>query len=225
MSNASSSRPRPQLGEEAASYVRGLIMAGELRPGDSVRSETISEALDISTTPAREALQALRVEGFLELLPRRGFIVAPLTGKDIRDIFRTQALIAGELAALAARNASDADIAELEELHRQLISAAERKDFGALEEFNHAFHRKVNLSSGSLKISWMLRLTTRYVPRDFYSTIPGWPEATVHDHEDLLTSMRNRDAESTRTLMEAHIEHSGVLLAEHFDARIASDTL
>ena len=92
-----------------------------------MRPEVLGEALQISTTPVREALQSLRVEGFLELVPRKGFQVAPLTGKDIRDIFRVQALIGGELAARATLNASDSALAELEALHHELIAAAARE--------------------------------------------------------------------------------------------------
>ncbi|MDQ1545702.1 MAG: hypothetical protein QOH69_606 [Actinomycetota bacterium] len=208
---------RVPLSEEAAAYVRGLIVSGELRPGSSVRSETISEALDISTTPAREALQILRLEGFLELMPRRGFIVAPLTGEDIRDLFSAQALIAGELASRAAQNATATVIEELESVQANLVVAAQGRDLVRLEELNHAFHRIVNKASGSGKIVWMLGLLTRYVPRDFYSTIPGWPETTLHDHAGLLESIRRHDSDNARDLMRAHIESAGVLLAAHFD--------
>ncbi|MEX5257690.1 GntR family transcriptional regulator [Kocuria arenosa] len=214
-------RVRRQLGDEASAYVRALIMSGELRPGASVRPETIGEALGISTTPAREALQALRVEGFLELVPRRGFLVAPLTGKDIRDLFRVQALIAGELAARAASAADDADIAELEALHHELIAAARRADHDLLEEKNHAFHRQINLMADSRKIIWALSLITRYVPRQFYSSIPGWPQATVEDHTKLLEAIRAQAPESARQAMTEHIVHSGELLAQHFDEQVA----
>ena len=95
----------PQLSEKATAHIRGHIMSGELRPGTLVRPETIGEDLGISATPAREALQALRVEGSLELVPRRGFVVGPLTGQDILDLFQVQALIGGELAARAADRA------------------------------------------------------------------------------------------------------------------------
>lgn len=215
---------RPQLSDEAASHVRGLIMSGELQPGASVRPETVGEALRISTTPAREALQALRVEGFLELIPRRGFQVAPLTGQDIRDLFQVQALIAGELAARAAASATDEDIAELEALHHELIAAASRNNHEVLEEKNHAFHREINLMAESRKIAWALELVTRYVPRRFYSAIEGWPSATVDDHAELLNGIRNKDPEATRAAMYQHVTHAGELLAEHFDRRIAAAT-
>ena len=215
-------RARPQLSDEASAFVRGLIMSGELRPGAAVRPETIGEALNISTTPAREALQALRVEGFLDLVPRRGFLVAPLTGQDIRDLFQVQALIGGELAARAASTATDTDVAELEALHHELIAAAARNNDELLEEKNHAFHREINLLADARKMIWALGLITRYVPRRFYSSIPGWPRATVDDHAALLEGIRARDPEATRAAMHTHIVHSGELLAAHFDERVAA---
>lgn len=214
-------RARPQLSDEASAYVRGLIMSGELHPGAPVRPEVIGEALGISTTPAREALQTLRVEGFLDLVPRQGFLVASLTGQDIRDLFQVQALIGGELAARSAVIAGVDEIAELDALHHEMIAAAKRNDHALLEEKNHAFHREINLLADSRKIVWALGLITRYVPRQFYSTIHGWPQATVDDHADVLEGIRAKDPERTRTAMQAHIAHAGELLAQHFDDRMA----
>jgi DNA-binding GntR family transcriptional regulator len=210
---------RRQLSDVAASYLRNLIMAGEILPGTSVRAETIADALDISTTPAREALQALRVEGFVRLLPRRGFIVADLTGQDIRDLFKVQALISGELAARAAEQVSVDELRELDALHHELVAAAARGDHAVLEEKNHAFHRLVNTLVHAPKMSWALGLVTRYVPRRFYATIDGWPAATVNDHGELLAGLHARDPERSRRAMEAHIGHAGELLAAHFDER------
>ena len=213
---------RPQLSQEAAAHVRALIMAGELKPGTPVLAESIAEELGISTTPAREGLQSLRVEGFLELIPRHGFQVAPLTGDDIRDLFKIQGLIAGELAARATVAATEQDIEELDALHHELIAAARRHDQQALEEKNHAFHREINLIAGSRKIVWALGLLSRYVPREFYASITGWPQATLADHAALLESIRGRDAEAARAAMHQHIVHSGELLADYFDSRVAA---
>lgn len=214
---------RPQLSQEAAGYIRARIISGDMRPGAHVLADVVAAELGISTTPAREGLQLLRVEGFLDLIPRRGFVVAPLNGDDIRDLFRVQALIAGELAAKAAERATTDQIAELTALHHELIAAASREDAQALEEKNHAFHRQINQIGGSRKVLWALGLMTRYVPRQFYAQISGWPQATVDDHTELLDAVQGRDAAVARSLMEAHITHSGELLAEHFDRQISSE--
>ena len=213
---------RQQLSDKAAGYVRGLIMSGELRPGSGVRPETVGEALGISATPAREALQALRVEGFLHVVPRVGFVVAPLTGQDIRDLFQAQALIAGELAARATQQATPADLSELEALHHELIAAAARANETLVEEKNHAFHRQINLMAGTPKMVWVLGLLTRYVPRRFYSEIPGWPQATVDDHERIIDGIRARDPGLAKAAMHDHVSHAGELLAANFDQRIAA---
>lgn len=201
--------------------MRALIMSGTLRPGEPVLAEVIADELGMSTTPAREGLQSLRVEGFLELIPRHGFQVAPLSGDDIRDLFRIQALIAGELAARAAASASTEDIAELEALHHELIAAGSRGDTKLVEEKNHAFHRQVNLMADSRKTAWALGLLSRYVPREFYGTIPGWYETTMHDHSYLLQLIKDRDAGGARAAMEQHIGEAGEQLAEFFDQRVS----
>ncbi|UFS58751.1 GntR family transcriptional regulator [Subtercola endophyticus] len=213
---------RSQLSDDASAYVRNLIMSGRLLPGDSVRPETIGEALGISTTPARESLQALRVEGFLYLYPRRGFIVAPLTGQDIRDLFTAHALIAGELAARATDRATPDQIAELEALHHELLAAARRRDLVVLEEKNHAFHRQINKIADARKISWVLGLIGRYVPHLFYSQIEGWPATTTKDHSEILGAITSGNRESARAAMADHIVHSGELLATEFDLRSAA---
>jgi DNA-binding GntR family transcriptional regulator len=208
-----------QLSDSVAAYVRELVMTGQLAPGEAVKPEFVARELGISTTPIREALQALRVEGFLELIPRRGFIVAPLSGDDVRDLFAAHALLAGELAALAAVRATDSDLAELDALQHELLAAAHRQDFPTMEERNHAFHRKVNLIADARRIAGIVAITSRYVPRLFYSSIDGWPKATEDDHASVLRAIRNRDPESARAAMAAHIRHSGELLAGQFDRR------
>jgi DNA-binding GntR family transcriptional regulator len=212
---------RPQLSEDAASYVRNMIMSGRLQPGAAVKAEAIGEQMGISATPVREALQALRVEGFLQLLPRKGFLVASLTGDDIRDIFTAHALLAGELAARAATAASDGDLAELQTLHAELLDAAARGEVDVLEAKNHAFHRTVSLTANAQKIAWALGLVARYVPALFYASIEGWPEATAHDHAEILDAIQSREPERARAAMHSHIVHAGELLAKQFDARTA----
>lgn len=213
---------RLQLGDVAAAYLRDQITSGNLPAGAPVRPETVADELGISTTPAREALQALRAEGFLDLAPRRGFTVAKLDGNDIRDMFLVQAMVAGELAARAAQNVSAENVASLDAIHANLVAAAERGDLTALEELNHQFHRDINLAANSPRLANVIRLVSRYAPRRFYATIAGWPETTVHDHTLVLDAIRRGDADTARREMSAHVHHAAEQLASHIDARIAT---
>jgi DNA-binding GntR family transcriptional regulator len=213
---------RVQLGDEAAAYLRDQITSGNLPAGAPVRPETIAEELGISTTPAREALQALRAEGFLDLAPRRGFTVARIDGNDVRDMFLVQSMVAGELAARAATNATPELIARMQKIHDDLIAAAKRDDLAKLEELNHAFHREINLAADAPRLAWVIKLVSRYAPSRFYASISGWPETTVHDHNGLLDAIAKRDGEMARAEMVEHVRRAGEQLASHVDARIAA---
>jgi DNA-binding GntR family transcriptional regulator len=185
-----------------------------------VRPEVIAEELGISSTPAREALQALRAEGFLELTPRRGFTVARISGDDIRDLFLVQSMVAGELAARAAARSTPALVERLEHIHAGLTDAARRGDLDALEELNHQFHREINLAAEAPRLSWVIRMVARYAPRRFYASIGGWPATTVEDHLGLLAALRDGDEAGARREMAEHILHAGEQLARHVDARL-----
>lgn len=211
---------RQQLSDEVASYLRQAIMAGELAPGESVRAEALGDQLDVSATPVREALHALRVEGFLDLVPRKGFAVAPLTADDIRDIYEAHALIAGELAARAATRADDAQLAALRKVHESFIEAARSGATERLERFTHEFHRSLYVIAGSERLRWALSSFVKYVPSAFHSQIDGWgPKTTETDHGEIFEALQNRDSEKARSLMAQHIRKSGDKLAEHFAGR------
>ncbi|WP_242424773.1 GntR family transcriptional regulator, partial [Frankia sp. EI5c] len=87
----------PQLADEVAAHLRDLIMSGHIWPGEYIRLDEVARELGVSVTPVREALVRLRSEDMVELEPRRGYVVAPLSQQDIRDLFSLQGDIAGEL--------------------------------------------------------------------------------------------------------------------------------
>jgi DNA-binding GntR family transcriptional regulator len=217
------SRHRPQLGAEAASYIRDLIVSGKLHGGDFIRAEAVAQNLGISATPVREGLLELRSQGLVRLEPRRGFVVVPLTGDDIRDVFVGQALLAGELAARAVKHSDAEAVGRLEQLHMDLEAAAERGDHDELEELNFRFHRAVNMLASSRKLAWLLGVSLCYVPARFHPTIDGWPSATVQDHREVLEAFLKSSPRAARAAMTRHIEHAGELLAVHVESQAAHD--
>ena len=208
---------RPQLADEVADGLREQIMSGRYRFGEFLRLEHIADELGISVTPVREALVTLRGQGFLELQPRRGYVVAPLTQQDIKDAYRVQADVAGELTARATREVTDAQIEEMSELQRRLDALEGDPD--QAEVLNHRFHRMINTASDSRKLVWFLEAAVRYAPLRFYAEIYGWTKATVEDHHPILEALRSRDADAARDSMHKHITHAGELLVVHLDKK------
>jgi DNA-binding GntR family transcriptional regulator len=210
--------PRRQLSDEVASYVRELIVSGNLRSGDFIRQERIADELQLSATPVREGLLSLRGEGFVELKPRRGFVVAPLSASDVRDLFTAQALLAGELVSRAVLRMGPDDLRQLTEAHQALRKAAADGDGDLVESLNHDFHRRINRVADAPRLAWMLSISTRFAPRRFFATIPGWSTASAQDHAAIISAISAGDVDAARAAMMRHMENAGELLAANFES-------
>ncbi|KAA5831252.1 GntR family transcriptional regulator [Saccharopolyspora hirsuta] len=204
----------PRLPDELAGRLREWIMTGRLRAGDHLHLERLAEHLGVSVTPVREALLALRGEGFVNLAPRRGFTVAPLSRHDFADAHRLQASIAGELAARAAQRIDAEHLAELAPLVDEMRLAAQfvLADMGGLVGRFQAVLWRI---AESPKLSWFLGIAVRYAPQHVAAAVPGWREMAVTDHEALLTALRRHDPVGARTAMHEHVTRTGELLIHH----------
>ncbi|MDV7090753.1 GntR family transcriptional regulator [Rhodococcus opacus] len=205
---------RQQLPEEVTSYVREMIISGEVRAGDFLRIERIAETVGVSTTPVREGLLALRSEGFVEMVPRRGFVVAPFTKQDVRDLFWAQAHLAGELAARAAKNITPQQITELEGILQQHQDAIAKGDTERIASLGHAFHRKINLTADSPRLARLLGSIVTNLPNRFYAPIEGHITTT-----QLLEALRKHASKRAKTLMESHILDGADHLIEELEQR------
>jgi DNA-binding GntR family transcriptional regulator len=214
---------RQQLPEEVASYVREMIISGEIRPGEFLRMEPIAAAVGVSNTPVREGLLLLRSEGFVKLVPRRGFMVASFTAQDVRDIFWVQAELAGELAARAAKRITPEQIASLEAIVAEYDRAVATENEERLTYLGHAFHREVNLAADSYRLALLLGSVVKQLPSRFYTTIEGMV-ANSHDvHPQIVEALRRHQVRKARTLMEQHILERADHLARMLDERDLGD--
>lgn len=211
-----------RLSDEVADYVRERIVLGRIRPGDYVRPEKIAEELDLSATPAREGLLTLQAEGFLRVVPRRGFVAEGLSPTDVEDIFVGQALLAGELTARAAARLTPAEVGELAELQTGIEVAADGGDLSTVQELNDRFHRAVYRAADAPRLLRLLKQTLGYAPRLLWTTVEGWPELTVHDHRDVIAALEQRDADAARRAMHDHLVAAGTVLATRLRAAAAA---
>lgn len=210
---------RQQLPEEVASYVRELIISGAVKPGEFLRMERIAEQIGVSNTPVREGLLALKSEGFVQLVPRRGFVVAPFSQQDVRDLFWAQAELARELAARAARKITPEQVARLEANVEELQKAVAAGDTERIADLGHAFHRQINLAADSHRLALLLGAVVNHLPNRFYASIEAQVAATSDEHPRLVKALREHDVRKARSLMEQHILSSADHLIEILEQR------
>lgn len=210
---------RPQLSDDVARYVRRRIFDGTYRAGEYLRLDQVAVELGISVTPVREALLNLRAEGLLELLPRRGFMVLEVTARDVADVANVQAFIGGELAARAAENITEDQLATLRTIQDQLEQAYGSDDLDRMVRLNHEFHRLVNVAADSPKLTQFMSGITRYAPESVFPTLAGWPKRSTRDHRRVIAALERRDAVRARMAMAEHFTGGVAPLTEHLVER------
>jgi DNA-binding GntR family transcriptional regulator len=89
------------------------IAIGALRPGELLSENEIADRLGVSRTPVREALQGFAREGLVNVLPRRGTVIAYPSPSAADDLYQARKLNDGELARLAILEMDDDDLVQL----------------------------------------------------------------------------------------------------------------
>lgn len=206
---------RSQLSEDVARFVRKRIFNGDYLAGQYVRLDQLAAELGVSVTPVREALFGLRAEGLLDQQPHRGFVVLPVTRRDITDVSDVQAHIGGELAARAAANITDDQLRELDEIQHQLEAAYTADDEERAVRLNHEFHRAINVAADSPKLAQLMYQITRYAPESVFPTVSGWPAESTKHHRAVLAALAKRDEDLARTAMAEHLAAGAAPLIDH----------
>src|SRR6187431_3153004 len=106
----------PSLTDVAYDRLKRKIVHCELAPGDRVTERQLSQSLDLGLTPVREALARLNHEGLVRTLPRRGYVITPLTPAGVDELFQTFRVVVTACAELAAERATRDDIERLRRL-------------------------------------------------------------------------------------------------------------
>lgn len=210
---------RPQLSDDVARLIRARVFDGTYAAGTYIRLDQLAAELGISVTPVREALFALRAEGLIDQQPRRGFVVLPVTGRDVTDVANVQAHVGGELAARAAINISDEQLRELKQIQAELEEAYAGDDNERTVRLNHEFHRAINVAADSPKLAQLMSQITRYAPESVFPAIRGWPEQSMRDHRRILSALKKHDDRLARAAMSDHLAAGAIPLIDHLVAR------
>ena len=194
------------LRDVACDLIRERIVSGQHPPGSRLVEEHLASELGVSRNPVREALRVLEAEGYVEMIPRRGAVVATLSSDEASEIFEVRTALEALAARLAARKAADGDTAVLDHLIDASQKALRRHDGGALSTLNSQFHEEVLrlAKNGYLRdVMQPLRGRMQWI---FSHTAAGerGPHSTA-EHEELAAAIKANDEDRAAALAELHI--------------------
>ncbi|MED2974159.1 GntR family transcriptional regulator [Fictibacillus sp. B-59209] len=195
------------LYEQVYLSIKDAIIKGRLSPNERLREMKLAEMFNTSRTPIREALRKLERERLVTFETSIGAKVTDLNKETIKSMYECRSVLEGLAARKAALHIQQNDYYQLEEyiiLGRQYFQA------GHLErvvEKNTLFHQTiVKLSKNPSLIQMMDQVRTEIVRYRFITSSVGFRSTGFDEHEAILQSINNRDADKAEELMKNHIQ-------------------
>jgi len=205
---------RPTLAQQIYAAVRERILSGRLAPSAVLRPGDVEQAMGVSRTPVREALQRLSSEGFLEPMPRKGFRVPETSIDDLVGLYPAVQLLEVLAFDLAIPKIRQGDLAALETINEEFADAVYAGDVMAAVDANNRFHEALASLCGNRPLCRLLedlRLRVRRLEMLDFGELLLTPsrqdgksprrDLWVKQHADLVAAMADGRYDAARELL------------------------
>lgn len=184
--------------------LREWLMDAVLPPGEFLSEPDLAKRCQTSRTPVREACMRLMQDGWLSRFPQKGFLVTPISVRDIVDLYQFRKLLECFAVEKVAQSISPDQLADL-----KALLAPEGQNGLDMREMvlaNEAFHLRLAALAGNARVLDQLRLTLHFTRR--LDTLYLRVDHSWIAHEDILAALERRNGAEARTAMAAHLDHS-----------------
>jgi DNA-binding GntR family transcriptional regulator len=199
----------PLLGESTYLQVRQAILSCSLEPGSMLTEASVMERYAVSRSTCRLALVRLAQEGLVRSVPRHGYMIVPVTLKDLEEVFALRLLLEPEAARLAAGKVGAGALMRIDRASRTNTASLNKGNrIGFFLDANREFHLAIAMASGNDRlvrnISVLLDEMKRFVALGFASK-DDTPEI-AGDHLLLVEALQADDGRAAERLARRHIE-------------------
>lgn len=209
---------RRSQAERVRAALRTQILRAQLKPGAIVLEPQLAEEHGVSKTPVREALQMLAVEGFVTVMPRKGYMVSGLNYRDIREVMDLRLMLEPPLFGAAAKHVTEEVVRELQAItdsQFQPDATFDQRVDSAME-----FHLVCVRASQN---AWAVTIVKRLVEeiRRLHYLLPGVQMHLTSDdersaHQQILDAIAAGDAPAAELAVRDHLVESNTAMVHSF---------
>lgn len=199
--------PPRSLRDEAYDTIKQRIIMCAFRPGEALSEAQVAAGLGLGRTPVRQAFDRLMRDGLVEVLPRKGIIVRPITQDEVRDMVDVRLLNEGFCARLAAERADPQVISALMDNVSQGASAAASRDITTLMALDREFHTTISGAARNAVLGEILRNLHERAQRVWFVSLrdTSHHRRVVDEHAAIVDALRSGDPEAAEKATRAHI--------------------
>jgi DNA-binding GntR family transcriptional regulator len=195
------------MADRAYAEMRDRIVTLRIPPGSPIDEDALGKELEMGRTPVREAIKRLSLENLVTVFPRRGTFASEINITDLAHIADVRVQLERHAAYRAAQRIAGAQHEQLQALLEELDRIDETADAPELVGLDTRVHRFVYQCADNPYLEDTLGRYLNLSLRIWHLVIDRLPHlsARVHEHRDLLTAIRDGDAERARTIAGDHV--------------------
>ncbi|MBY0337468.1 MAG: GntR family transcriptional regulator [Acetobacteraceae bacterium] len=202
------------LTDRALDTLRREILATQLAPGETLSEAATAQRLGLGKAPVRAALARLAEEGLVQAVPRRGWVVALVTIRDIHEVFDLRLLLEPEAARRAAGRVDAEKLRELDAVCAAGHRPGDADSALAFLEANRAFHVAVAELAGNTRLA---RQIGRLLDESTRMLVLGLQRRDrsgemAHEHLALIEALALGEREQAARIMHEQVEASRAMV-------------
>lgn len=206
---------KQSMTERVLNELRNDIINWNYNENDMITEAEISQKFGVSKTPSREALNYLCMEGFLEKIPNKGYLVKGISVMELQSLFQYRGILEKACAEMAIQYATADELRFLQELTEEHVKKAEGSTYQEYSEMNMDFHMSVAYLSRNRYLVSALENVLNNLRRVF---VREWKsssaKALLEAHMELVEVLIKRDVEQAKQYVARELEG-----AEYRDTR------
>lgn len=188
--------------DHAYNQIQQWIIDGTLLPGEKINDTELAQALGVSRTPIREALQILETEGFVKMFPGKATQVTEIHRESIHELLPPLASLQVLATKLVSEEIEENIITELEDINQRFQAAIETENYYSALKIDELFHQVIVDAADNTYIKQLVRSLQAHVRRHFFHNGIVLTEASISDHRNIIHYLKRKKPEEAADIME-----------------------
>lgn len=200
-------KARQSLSDVAYEELKFRVITLVYEPGSYLNEAKLSDDLEIGRTPIHQAVRRLTHEGLIEMIPRKGLIVRPISLQEVGEIIDLRLVNEVYCAGQACEKMTAAAAEELSEILKEAEEFAKQGDIQSQMMVDRSFHDKIAQTAGNQVLAEILRNLHERSMRIWFVSLANETHADKvrHDHWNILEALKSGDRSKAEDAMRAHV--------------------
>jgi len=199
--------PGISLTQRAYGEIKRRVITLSFKPGEFLTEPIICKLLGIGRTPVHEALHLLKLEGLVEIIPRKGIFIRPDSLNDVISLLEARMIVEPQCVALAAERAKASHVAALDAVLVETRRAIEQGDRLVFMSLDSRFHDALVDAAANPVLGDVMRLLHQRASRIWHLQV--WSDddlkLTRLEHEAIFKAVKRGDREAATNAAQIHL--------------------